>query len=124
MSIVEGEVAPKAAKSSLSSHARTSTRWTASSLWTPLPGGGYLESPPHSIRTRLWKLHSETSDWEEVLAVSNAIASKREEIEACKPATLRRAAGDRLRALTAELNDWTWPARPPHGRPTPRVGRP
>ena len=64
-----------------SSHAK---HWTASSLGTSLPDGGHLESPPHSIRTRLWKLHAETSDWDEVLKISNAIADKRQEMEDCQ----------------------------------------
>ena len=46
-------------------------------------GGGYLDSPPHSIRTRLWRLDAETSDWDEVLTVSSAIASWRQEIDDC-----------------------------------------
>lgn len=119
MTSVEKEVAPKAGKA-LPSHTTTCrAASSSSSLWTSRPNGGFIESPPHSIRTRLWSLHSETY-WKEVLTVSQAVAAKHQEIEDCQR-SLQQVAATRLRehceqrkrlvSLQNELDDWTWPVR-------------
>ena len=108
MTSVHNEEAPKAVAATEttppSSHAK---HWTASSLGTSLPDGGHLESPPHSIRTRLWKLNIENSDGAEVFAVGRAIAQKRQDIQDCEKAIQFHQ--DRLESLHEELRDFrTW----------------
>ena len=88
----------------------------------------FLDSPPHSIRTRLFKLSATESSWSEVLTVSNAIYAKRQEIEDYECQLSDRQEDDdnnnnnknnkdnndikdRLDSLQRELFDWTWPAR-------------
>ena len=76
---------------------------------TRFPAEGLLDSPPDSIRTRLWRLSTDESDWDEVLAVWRAVASKHQEINDCKRDIY--ALQDRLESLQREKDDLTWPAR-------------
>lgn len=76
---------------------------------TRFPAEGLLDSPPDSIRTRLWRLSTDESDWDEVLAVWRAVASKHQEINDCKRDIY--ALQDRLESLQREMDDLTWPAR-------------
>ena len=69
--------------------------------------GWFLTSPPHSIRTRLWKLNIDNSDGAEVFAVGRAIAQKRQDIQDCEKAIQFHQ--DRLESLHEELRDFrTW----------------
>ena len=89
----------------------------------------FLESPPDSIRTRLWKVR-DSDDWSEVLAVSNAVLAKNQEIENCQGLSIRLLFsvdnanvnaiddnvnivlryGSTLVSLQHEQFDLTWPA--------------
>lgn len=89
------------------------------------PASAFLLSPPDSIRTRLFQLRADESEWGEVLAVSAAISAKRREIEDRDEERCRCSAPGSesvealneddhaisLQTLYRELDDWTWPAR-------------
>ena len=91
---------------------RTRSNDTAERIPPFHPADDFLVSPPHSIRSRLFKLCFE-SDWSEVLAVTEAIAAKRREIEVCEHSLASEPNDDlqvSLETLRQELEDWTWPS--------------
>ena len=105
--------------------ATTTTATTSLAAAAPEDQGSFHLSPSDSIRTRLFQLCSSDADWREVLAVCDAIAAKKKDIERCEgllayyssPAAEGTKAAE-LDDLLAdheiprqEIDDWTWPPR-------------
>lgn len=100
--------------------ATTTTTATTLAAAAPYPVS-FLVSPPDSIRSRIFTLHSFDADWREIFAVSDAMAAQRKWIERCErvlaylssedegiePAIIHDGLKSYPETLRREVDDWT-----------------